>query len=237
MVPTFCRHNALIQTCPTCRASRPSSLVRSSARARRGRPSPARPADVPAGRAGRLGAKVVLRRRSRGAASRPWGGRRLSGLARHRLEVKRGRRTARGGAGLCRIPLSGASSTTRRGSTRRWRAPAGDVEERTWRSFLIVYPRLLEGEVPFSEIERVRTTWASGEMPDLDDVQTGPRTAHDPARGTRTLEAYRVWARRVGSQAAAFTGDDAWMPSAYSPAPTSVFHCPVCTAMRASICW
>ena len=88
----------------------------------------------------------------------------------------------------------------------------GDVEERTWLAFLIAYLCPLEGEAPFSEIERVRTTWASGEMPDLDDVQTGPRTAHDPSRGTRTLEAYRIWATRAGSQAAAFTGDDAWTP-------------------------
>jgi hypothetical protein len=89
---------------------------------------------------------------------------------------------------------------------------AGDVEERTWLAFLIAYLCPLEGEAPFSEIERVRTTWASGEMPDLDEVQTGPRTAHDPTRGTRTLEAYRIWATRAGSQAAAFTGDDAWTP-------------------------
>jgi hypothetical protein len=89
---------------------------------------------------------------------------------------------------------------------------AGDVEERTWLAFLIAYLCPLEGEEPFSEIERVRTTWASGQMPDLDDVRTGPRTAHDPGRGTRTVEAYRVWATRVGSQAAAFTGDAAWTP-------------------------
>jgi hypothetical protein len=49
-------------------------------------------------------------------------------------------------------------------------------------------------------------------MPDLEGVQTGPRSAHDPARGARTLEAYRAWASRAGSQAAAFTGDAAWTP-------------------------
>jgi hypothetical protein len=89
---------------------------------------------------------------------------------------------------------------------------AAGVEERTWLAFLIAYLCPVEGEEPFSEIERVRTTWASGGMPDLDGVQTGPRSAHDPARGARTLEAYRAWAARAGSQAAAFTGDDAWTP-------------------------
>ena len=58
----------------------------------------------------------------------------------------------------------------------------------------------------------MRTTWASGELPDLDDVVLGPRTSHDPARGTRTLEAYRAWASRAGSQAAAFSGEAAWTP-------------------------
>jgi len=90
-------------------------------------------------------------------------------------------------------------------------ATAG-VDERTWLAFLIAYLCPLEEEDPFSEIERVRTTWASGELPALDDVRCGPRTAHDPSRGARTLEAYRTWASRAGSQAAAFTGDEAWPP-------------------------
>jgi hypothetical protein len=87
---------------------------------------------------------------------------------------------------------------------------AGDVEERSWLAFLIAYLCPLEGEEPFAEIDRVRTSWASGEVPDLEDVGWGPRTAHEPGRGGRTLEAYRTWAARAGSQAAAFTGDDAW---------------------------
>ena len=88
----------------------------------------------------------------------------------------------------------------------------GDPEERTWLAFLIAYLGPLEGEDPFSEIARVRTSWASGASPDLDGVVTGPRTAHDPARGSRTLEAYRTWAGRAGSQAAAFTGEASWTP-------------------------
>jgi len=90
--------------------------------------------------------------------------------------------------------------------------PAGDLQERSWLAFLIAYLCPLEEEDPFAEIARVRTTWASGEVPDLDEVRTGPRTAHDPSRGARTLEAYRMWAARAGSQADAFTGDAAWTP-------------------------
>jgi hypothetical protein len=88
----------------------------------------------------------------------------------------------------------------------------GDLEERSWLAFLIAYLCPLEGDEPFAEIDRVRTSWASGEIPDLVDVRVGPRTAHEPGRGSRTLEAYRTWASRAGSQAAAFTGDTAWPP-------------------------
>lgn len=90
--------------------------------------------------------------------------------------------------------------------------PAQDIEERTWLAFLIAYFGPLEGEAPFAGIEQVRTDWSAAELPRLEDVSTGPRTAHDPARGARTLEAYRAWAQRAGSQAAAFGGEAAWMP-------------------------
>jgi hypothetical protein len=86
------------------------------------------------------------------------------------------------------------------------------IEERTWLAFLIAYFGPLDGERPFAAIEQVRTSWSSGEQPDGDGVATGPRTAHDGTRGTRTIEAYRAWAQRAGSQAAAFTGEPGWTP-------------------------
>jgi hypothetical protein len=58
----------------------------------------------------------------------------------------------------------------------------------------------------------VRTTWISGELPGLDGVQTGPRTAHEADRGQVTLRAYRMWAERAGSQALAFSGEAGWPP-------------------------
>jgi hypothetical protein len=91
-------------------------------------------------------------------------------------------------------------------------ADAGGIEERTWLAFLIAYICPLDGPEPFAQIEAVRTTWASGELPDLTDVRTGPRTAHDPARGGQTLEAYRSWVQRARSQAAAFDGEAGWTP-------------------------
>jgi hypothetical protein len=88
--------------------------------------------------------------------------------------------------------------------------PEGDVEERAWLAFLIAYLCPLEAEDPFAAIREVRTTWASGAMPALDGVATGPRSAHDPTRGTRTLDAYRAWAARAGSQARAYGGEPEW---------------------------
>ncbi len=89
-------------------------------------------------------------------------------------------------------------------------AGEGDLEQRTWLAFLIAYLCPLEDREPFAAIASSATTWASGELPALESVATGPRSAHDPQRGMGTIEAYRAWARRTGSQAAAFTGEPAW---------------------------
>jgi hypothetical protein len=89
-------------------------------------------------------------------------------------------------------------------------ASGGDREEAAWLAFLIVYLGPSEGAEPWTSIDAARVPWASGEVPDLDGVALGPRTAHDPRRGLATVAAYRAWAQRAGSQAAAFTGDESW---------------------------
>ncbi len=89
-------------------------------------------------------------------------------------------------------------------------ALASDPEEATWLAFLIAYLSPLQGPDPWVGIVAARTSWASAELPNLEDVALGPRTAHDPARGAATLLAYRAFAQRAGSQAAAFTGDASW---------------------------
>ncbi len=88
--------------------------------------------------------------------------------------------------------------------------PAGEIEERTWLAFLIAYLGPLDGDSPFAGIEQARTDWRSGQPPQLDGVALGPRSAHEAARGTRTIDAYRAWAARSGSQAAAFAGETGW---------------------------
>lgn len=85
-----------------------------------------------------------------------------------------------------------------------------DREEALWLAFLIAYLGPLEDEDPFAAVRAAHTSWASGELPQLDDPPLGPRTAHDPARGSATLSAYRAWAERAGSQDLAFAGEAAW---------------------------
>jgi hypothetical protein len=91
---------------------------------------------------------------------------------------------------------------------------AGDapLEERTWLAFLIAYIAPVEGEDPFGQIGHARTRWEPWRAPELDDVELGPRTAHEPSRAMTTIDAYRAWAQRAGGQASAFTGEPSWTP-------------------------
>ena len=208
-MPTFCRHNRLIQNCPICtreQAVEMRPIVTSSA-PRTGQPRPSTPRAARAGSAAPAratgGGRMTVRRVARGAddgyhnslviglKSSTDAGRLADevALAEHRLRV------------LEHDPP---------GLYREVADAAGDVEERSWLAFLIAYLSPLEEHDPFAEIARVRTSWASGMAPDLEAVRTGSRTAHDPARGARTLDAYRTWAARAGSQATAFTGDAGW---------------------------
>ncbi len=87
-----------------------------------------------------------------------------------------------------------------------------DPEEALWLAFLVAsIGPLLSDDDPFAEIRAAHVPWASGEMPDF-GVTRGPRTAADPAAAERTVLAYRAWANRAGSQAAAFAGEPSWTP-------------------------
>jgi hypothetical protein len=71
-----------------------------------------------------------------------------------------------------------------------------DLEEATWLAFLLA----LTGAELRAAVVEGRPSWASGEAPDL------------PGESARTVQAYRSWAARAGSQEAAFTGDPGWTP-------------------------
>jgi hypothetical protein len=215
-MPSFCRHNHLIQNCPIC--SREQSIeprpVVSSSQPRASQP---RPASAPR----TSGGSTTSRARGAGARS-----------ARTGLRVRRVTRGADDGYHSPLVPGLKSSIEAERLAEELAFAAArldalasdppglyaevadssGDVEERTWLAFLIAYLGPLEEGDPFAEIERVRTPWASGERPDLDGVATGSRTAHVAAREPQTFDAYRAWAERSGSQARALTGEAAWTP-------------------------
>ena len=209
-MPTFCRHNHLIQNCPICSREQHVELrpVVSSSAPRstqaRSEPSPKAPARPASGtRAARPGVRVrrLVRGSDDGYRSPLVPGLKSSdeaqrmaqdvALAATRLEI-----LAQDPPGLY-AEIADAS---------------GDLEERTWLAFLVAYIGPREDDDPFANIAAVRTPWASGELPDPAAIEPGPRGAHDSARGTRTLEAYRAWVARSGSQAAAIAGERVWPP-------------------------
>jgi hypothetical protein len=207
-MPTFCRHSRLVQNCPIC--SREQAIEM--------RPivsSPTPRSSEPRRTASRAGVGAGARTSTRGPAA----GLKVRRLARgaddgYHCALVPGLRSSEDAA---RLAAEVAFAALRLEQLER--EPPGlyaevrggeSVEERTWLAFLIAYLCPLDGADPFGGIERVRTTWASGELPDLEGAPTGPRSAHDPARGSRTLAAYRAWVSRSGSQESAYSGDPAW---------------------------
>lgn len=208
-MPTFCRHNRLLQNCPIC--SREQSvemrpLVTSSApkvtAPRRAREASRGERSARGSRG--AGAGVRVRRLDRGADD-GYGCGLVPGL-RSSAEAERladELAFAAQGLALLETDPPGLLAEVAR---------SGDLEERTWLAFLIAYLGPLDGPEPFASIERARVSWAAGGLPALDEVQVGPRGAHDPARALATVSAYRAWAQRAESQADAFTGEPSWTP-------------------------
>lgn len=224
-MPTFCRHSRLIQNCPICAREQQVQMrpVVSPSAPRSALPRTERPAGERQPRRataprGNGPAGVRVRRIGRGGddgyrsplvpgLKSSQEAERLAAevaFAATRLDVLAG-----DPPGLYAEVAGGTPGEAPGAGT----AGGQDLEERTWLAFLIAYAGPAEGEDPFASIRAARTSWASGELPDPAALEPGPRGAHDPARGTRTLEAYRSWAARAGSQAAAFGGDDAWPPA------------------------
>jgi hypothetical protein len=210
-VPSFCRHNRLIQNCPICSREQAIELrpIVSSSAPRTSQPRP--------GRAGPA--------RARGGSSSPGvrGGLKVRRLVRgaddgYRTPLLPGLRSSEDAERLAE-ELAFAAARLRLleedppGLYAEVANPREDVEERTWLAFLIAYLGPTDDEDPFAFIRLVRTPWGLHELPDLDGVRLGPRTAHEPSRGVRTIEAYRAWAGRAGSQAEAFTGEPSWAPA------------------------
>ena len=74
-----------------------------------------------------------------------------------------------------------------------------EPEEAIWLAFLLALAGPDAGEL-HAAIVAARPGWSSGELPEI------------PGADARAVPAYRAWAQRSGSQAAAFLGDAGWSP-------------------------
>jgi hypothetical protein len=201
-VPTFCRHNRLIENCPICSktASRVSSSPARPVARREPRPAGARPARPPK----RSASGGMTVRRMQRAADDGYENDLVPGL---RSSIDAGRLADELAYSAARLRELSEDPPGLYAEV----ATAEDREEAAWLAFLIAFLGPLEGgDDPFAGIAAVRTSWASGELPDLEGAQSGPRTAFDPKRGTAALVAYRAWAQRGGGQVAALAGEETW---------------------------
>jgi hypothetical protein len=194
----FCRHNRLEATCPICSRKAKREQVDQP---RRATPRPARTSSgrrAPVARAGDLRVRRMAR-----AADDGYEHELLPGL---RSSVDAARLAEEIAFAAERLDELSTSPPGLYADV----ALASDVEEAAWLAFLIAYLSPLEGADPWAGIAAARTSWASGELPALEEVALGPRSAYAPSRGAATLLAYRAFAHRAGSQAEAFTGDPTW---------------------------
>jgi Alpha-glutamyl/putrescinyl thymine pyrophosphorylase clade 3 len=211
-VPTFCRHNRFIERCPICSKTRAAAAAeKSTTKPRRAatKGAPVRPRH-PRLRAG--GREVRVKRENRagddGYRSALLPGLRASGDAEalaQEIAFAHGRLLA-----------LGAAPPDLYGEIRA--LAEEDIERATWMCFLAAYLSPLDGDNPFLGIRLVLASardsdsYEEDALDDLGRMPLGPRTSHDPARGTSTLLAYRHWAERAGSQQRAFEGDPEWSP-------------------------
>ena len=192
-MPQFCRHNRFVQNCPICR--QPEAPA---ARA----PRPARSAGRSRGRGTGLKVRRMERAEEDGYEHDLVPGLKASGDA-ARLADELAFAAARLGELATDPPAVYAEI-----------AASADIEEAIWLAFLTAYLSPAEGDDAFAGIRAAYRPWAGGEPADLAAAGglLGPRTSHDPARGDRTVAAYRSWAARAGSQEAAIAGDGTWTP-------------------------
>lgn len=212
-MPTFCRHGRLEENCPIC-----------------SRKPRVRPGTVTGQAQARL-AKDRLAPKAKPGGSTPTPKRRTARAG--DLKVRRVHRSVEDGYEQELVPGIRASDDARRLAqelafatarlTQLGEDPPGllgdaravpDREEGLWTLFLIAYLSPLEGvEDPFASITDARTSWAGGELPPLDDVELGPRAAHDPRRGTDTLAAYRARAEKAGGQEVLLSAEASLSPA------------------------
>ena len=192
-MPTFCRHNRFLHSCPICSPQEAAP------------PAPRRAGGGTATRTRRSGTArpggVRVRRVAR-AADDGYAGPLVPGL-----RASADARTLAGELGFAtgRLAWLAAGPEGFYGDI----ASLPDREEALWLAALAAVLGPLEGEDPFATVRAVHVPW--GEDPDLEGAELGPRAgAPSAAEAARVLSAYRGWAQRAGSQAAALGGEPSW---------------------------
>ncbi len=204
-MPTFCRHGRLEERCPVC-VAKAKKAAGGDAPARRTSTGPRRPPRSASGPA-RSRPGVVVRREER-AAEDGYANDLVPGL---RATADAARLAEEIGFAVARVDQLRVDPPGRYAEVAR--LAGEDREEAFWLALQIAAFSPLEAEDPWATIDAVRTTWASGELPDAGDLPLGPRAGIDVRRGSAaTFTAYRAWAERSGSQEAAFAGEAAWTP-------------------------
>lgn len=201
-MPTFCRHNRLVENCPIC--SKKDRVSSSPARSVERRPSRAESAGSGRTRAPRksVSSGMTVRRMAR-AADDGYEHDLVPGL---RSSVDAGRLADELAFSAARLRELSEAPPGLYGEV----AAESDREEAAWLTFLITFLSPLADGDPWAGIAAVRTSWASGEVPELEGVEAGPRNAYDARRGDAALVAYRAWAERLGGQIPALAGEESW---------------------------
>ncbi|MGO9249550.1 MAG: hypothetical protein ACLP7W_13350 [Solirubrobacteraceae bacterium] len=246
-MPTFCRHNRFIERCPICSRTLPGAEPvtgggrRSAREARagaaggvggaRGSSTTGRHRRLPAG-----GRAVRVHREVR-AQDDGYSSDLAPGLHASADAARLAEEIAFAGGRLLRMHTAPPDLFD---EIRRL-AGDGQLERATWMCFLTVYLSPLQIGDPFvgiraaldrerevgrgDEDERVGESASEGAsrqergIPSLEGIPLGPRTSHDPARGSETLLAYRHWAVHSGGtaaggggQAQGIIGEESWTP-------------------------
>jgi len=208
-MPTFCRHGRLEERCPVCVAKAKKATGEAAPARRtsaRRAPRPAR-TGAPRSRPG-----VVVRKEAR-AVEDGYHNDLVPGLRATADALRLAEELGFAVARLEELELAapGRYAEVARGAG----GSAEDREEALWLALQIAALSPLEDDEDgsWATIDAVRTTWASGELPDPGDRPLGPRAGIDRKRGAAVMfTAYRAWAQRAGSQAAAYAGEAAWTP-------------------------
>ena len=224
-MPTFCRHNRFIERCPICSKTLPGAAPatgagkRQASRGVAGASSSHGASATGRHRRLRAGGREVRVHRETRAQDDGYDNPLIPGLHSSEDAARLAEEIAFASGRLLRMHAAPPSLFN------EIRALAGDgeLERATWLCFLTVYLSPPQGDDPFVGVRLVleREGDGSGRREEgasertgspLDGVPLGPRTSHDPARGSETVHAYRQWALHAGSQVQGLVGEESWSP-------------------------